>query len=89
MGFSRQEHWSGLTCSPPGDLPVPGIEIRSLATLVGEFSSTTTTWEAHIVPSYVENTENTSYFVKPKINMESRDKLFYTIDPYPVAGIKS
>ena len=21
MGFSRQEHWSGLPCSPPGDLP--------------------------------------------------------------------
>ena len=21
MGFSRQEYWSGLPCSPPGDLP--------------------------------------------------------------------
>ena len=26
MGFSRQEYWSGLPCSPPGDLPNPGIE---------------------------------------------------------------
>ena len=26
MGFSRQEHWSGLSCPPPGDLPDPGIE---------------------------------------------------------------
>ena len=26
MGFSRQEHWSGLPCPPPGDLPDPGIE---------------------------------------------------------------
>ena len=26
MGFSRQEHWSGLPCCPPGDLPDPGIE---------------------------------------------------------------
>ena len=25
MGFSRQEHWSGLPCLPPGDLPDPGI----------------------------------------------------------------
>ena len=25
MGFSRQEYWSGLPCSP-GDLPNPGIE---------------------------------------------------------------
>ena len=24
MGFSRQEHWSGLLCPPPGDLPDPG-----------------------------------------------------------------
>ena len=29
MGFSRQEHWSGLPCPPPGDLPNPGIEPRS------------------------------------------------------------
>ena len=27
--FSRQEYWSGLPCSPPGDLPDPGIEPRS------------------------------------------------------------
>ena len=26
MGFSRQEHWSGLPCPPPADLPNPGIE---------------------------------------------------------------
>ena len=26
MGFSRQEHRSGLPCPPPGDLPDPGIK---------------------------------------------------------------
>ena len=26
MGFSRQEYWSGLSCSPPGDLPDQGIK---------------------------------------------------------------
>ena len=26
VGFSRQEHCSGLPCPPPGDLPDPGIE---------------------------------------------------------------
>ena len=31
MGFSRQEHWSGLPFPSPGDLPDPGIEPRSLA----------------------------------------------------------
>ena len=25
MGVSRQEHWSGWPCPPPGDLPDPGI----------------------------------------------------------------
>ena len=31
MGFSRQEHWSGLPCPPPGNLPHPGIKPRSPA----------------------------------------------------------
>ena len=30
MGFSRQEYWSGLPCSPPGDPPHPGNEPTSL-----------------------------------------------------------
>ena len=29
MGFSRQEYWSGLPFSSPGDLPNPGIEPES------------------------------------------------------------
>ena len=29
MEFCRQEYWSGLPCSPPGDLPDPGIKPRS------------------------------------------------------------
>ena len=29
MEFSRQEYWSRLSCSPPGDLPNPGIEAAS------------------------------------------------------------
>ena len=28
--FSRQEHWSGLPCPPPGDLPHPRMEPASL-----------------------------------------------------------
>ena len=31
VGFSRQVHWSGLLCPPPGDLPYPGIEPMSTA----------------------------------------------------------
>ena len=29
MGFSRQEYWSGLSITSPGDPPDPGIEPRS------------------------------------------------------------
>ena len=31
MEFSRQEHWSGLPCPPPGDLPNPGMKPGSPA----------------------------------------------------------
>ena len=31
MGFSRQDHWSGLPFPSPGDLPDPGIEPASPA----------------------------------------------------------
>ena len=39
MGFSRQEHWSGLPFLSPGDLPDPGIEPASPA-LAGRFFAT-------------------------------------------------
>ena len=49
MGFSRQEHWSGLPCPPPGDLPDPGIEPTSLMSpaLADGIFTTSATWEAH------------------------------------------
>ena len=39
VGFSTQEHWSGLPYPPPGDLPDLGIEPKSLGSpaLVGGF----------------------------------------------------
>jgi len=39
VGFSRQEYWSGFPCSPPGNLPDPGIEPMSLTSpaLAGGF----------------------------------------------------
>ena len=39
MGFSRQEYWSGLPCSPPGDLPDPEIEPVSLGSPTLEVDS--------------------------------------------------
>ena len=39
MAFSRQTYWSGLPCSPPRDVPNPGIEPRSPALQVDSLSS--------------------------------------------------
>ena len=49
-GFSRQEHWSGLPGSPPGDLPNPGIKPSSLLSpaLAGGFFTTSITWGSQI-----------------------------------------
>ena len=50
MGFYRQEYWSGLPCSPPGDLPNPGIEPASPESpaLSGRFFYHWATWEAQV-----------------------------------------
>ena len=48
--FSRQEYWSGLPSSPPGDLPNPGIEptfLKSPASAV-RFFTASATWEAPV-----------------------------------------
>ena len=54
MGFPRQEYWSGLLFSPPGDLPDTGIELTPLASLAlaDGFFTTSPPREAtlHVVP---------------------------------------
>ena len=45
MGFSRQEYWSLLPFTPPGNLPDPGIEPASPA-LAGGFLTSSATWKA-------------------------------------------
>ena len=55
MEFSRQEYWSALPFSSPGDLPNPGIEPGSLALQADSLPSepqaslTTHVWEAKAV----------------------------------------
>ena len=39
MAFSRQEYWSTLPCSPPGNLPNPGIKPRSPTLQVDSLST--------------------------------------------------
>ena len=65
MGFSKQEHWSGLPCPPLGDLSDPEIEHTSLkfSALAGRFFTISTIWKApwapHTLPiqstSYLKN----------------------------------
>ena len=59
MGLFRQEYWSGLPCTPPGDLPDPGVQPMSLVspTLAGVIFTISTTWEAHVRDSQWEFTE--------------------------------
>ena len=47
-GILQAGDWSGLPCSPPGDLPDPGIEPAFLMSpaLADELFSTAATWEA-------------------------------------------
>ena len=48
MKFSREEHWSGLPCPPPGDLLNPGIKPTCPETPALAITAFTTaaTWEA-------------------------------------------
>ena len=39
MGFSRQEHWSGLPCFLPGELPDSGMESHLLCLLYWQAGS--------------------------------------------------
>ena len=39
MGFPRHEYWSGLPFPSPGDLPHPGIQLRSPAVAGGFFTT--------------------------------------------------
>ena len=57
MEFSRQEHWSGLPFSFPGDLPNTGIEARSLVSpaLAFGFFTISDTWEAPKIQLVISN----------------------------------
>ena len=52
MGFSRQEHWSGLPCPPPEDLPDPGIKPESLTSPAssGAFFTSSATYIPTLTP---------------------------------------
>ena len=57
MGFSRQEYWSGLPSSPPGDLPHPGSTSKSLTApaLAGWFFTISVSCEAPVLAYHSSN----------------------------------
>ena len=62
MVFCRQEHWSGLPCQPPEDVPNPGIELTSLTSpaLASGFFTTATNWEALLCSWHLRNISSLS-----------------------------
>ena len=86
MGFSRQEHQSGLPCPPPRELSDSRTEPTSLAspTSASGFFTTSTTWEALIVHWRLKNmcrsTQKASSLVNKNFLPFSPKNIFF---PYP------
>ena len=70
MEFSRQEYWSELPLSTPGDVPNPGVEPTSLKSpaLAGGFFTTSTTWWDVKLKAQAEVSGKTSVFVFKAFN---------------------
>ena len=66
MGFTRQEYCSGLLCTPPGDLPDPGIEPESLTSpaLAYGFFTPSITWKTHSFIIQLQNIWLVLFFFK-------------------------
>ena len=80
-----QEHWSGLPCPPPGDLPDPGIEpaIPVSPVLAGGFFTTSATWEAFIHLYQLLNVDISQETVKDSLLVFlSIEKIFHNGNIY-------
>ena len=76
MELSRQDYWSGLPFSPPGDLPNPGTEPKSPALQIDSLRSEPPGDPFYSVKDFVKKDEKTSYglgetFYKPHISQRS------------------
>ena len=66
--FSRQEYWSRLLFTPPGDLPDPGITFTSPA-VAGRFLTTNATWEAPC-SSQIDYQDKNCYLLQWSLSFE-------------------
>ena len=80
MGFSRQEHWSGLPFPTPGDLPSPGVESASLA-LASRFFTTVLSGKTLITTEwYLKHLRPQELFVEALITLLwERARLVYLL----------
>ena len=93
MGFSRQEHWSGLPFPSPGDLPHPGLEPTPLTSpaLAGRFFTSSATWETMRIYAYYQKKNklketiqwHSSDLLKPEtVDVWDLSFLFYALIPF-------
>ena len=80
MGLPRQEYWSGLPWPSPGDLPHPGIEPTSHASVLASgFFTTSTTWE----PNQTKVTKSNQNLTNQKVTFKVNGKLPQMWPPSP------
>ena len=64
MGFSRQEYWSRLPCTPPGYLPTQGLNPCLMSpALAGRFFTTNATWKV-VLFTYSEAFKISPFFLQ-------------------------
>ena len=69
MGFSGQEYWSGLPCSPPMGLPEPGIKSVSLKShaLTSRFFTSSAMWEVHVLHTRHNKFRQKVYYIYAQV----------------------
>ena len=74
MAYSRLEYWSGLPFPTPGDLPDPGIELSSLASLAlaGRFYTTVSLGSLYILA--IAQIHSFLFITIPKISVNRKGK---------------
>ena len=81
VGFSRQEHWSGLPFPSPGDLLDPGIKLMSPA-LAGRFFTTELPGKPIIIVAIINiplqsHIENDRFSWAPFSESSGKKKIFF------------
>ena len=63
LAFSRQEHWSGLSCPTPRDAPDPGIKPKSpvAPALAGGFFTTEPPGKPQVKATFYYSTQSSKH----------------------------